>query len=51
MQEELQNPNPLVFKKQCIDEQLLYKRHQKEIDSEEIDEIDNFESNITYYKL
>jgi len=43
-QDEIQNPNPLIFKKQCIDEQILYKRQQKEMDTQEIDEIDNYES-------
>ena len=47
-QDEIQNPNPLIFKKQCIDEQILYKRQQKEMDTQEIDEIDNYES--TFYK-
>ena len=44
--EELQNPNPLVFKKQTLDEHLLYKRQQKEIDMNEIDEVDSVESKI-----
>jgi hypothetical protein len=42
--DELQNPNPTVFKKQSIDEHLLHKRHQQECDSTEVDDVDNYES-------
>lgn len=41
--DDLQNPNPTIFKKKKIDEETKLSRKLKELDPEIEDEIDNLE--------
>jgi metal-sulfur cluster biosynthetic enzyme len=43
MTEELQNPNPIIFKSKGFNEELFYERKQKELDENIEDDIDNYE--------
>lgn len=40
---ELQNPNPIVFKVQNIDDRIIQQRKIEEMDEENVDIIDNYE--------
>jgi metal-sulfur cluster biosynthetic enzyme len=41
--EELQNPNPIIFKSKGLNEEIFYQRKQMELDENVEDEIDNYE--------
>lgn len=43
--EELLNPNPTVHKAKKINDEVMYKRIQNEMNEEIEDEVDNIESN------
>jgi len=43
MTDELQNPNPIIFKSKGLNEELIYERKQKELDENIDDEVDNYE--------
>lgn len=43
MSEELQNPNPIIFKSNKLNEEIFYQRKQKELDENIEDDIDNYE--------
>jgi hypothetical protein len=49
MTDEIQNPNPIIYKSKQIDGEILFHRKQAEIDEETTDQVDNLESNHLLY--